>query len=265
MSNERLDDGALSGAARPGRTSATIRISLLDWFRLVEDGEDRQVPKGCQRLLALLALNREGLTRREAAALLLPHLSAESARRSLRSTLHRLRSTGLDVVEDDAAMLRLAPGVRVDVWELEELVSGDSRPPLSDSIYGYERLASGLLPGWPDPWLTSPRERVRDLTAVALEAAAWRAAESGDTTRAWLAASYAVHIDPLRDSSVRALIGINLARGNPAQALRAYHRHYRLLNENAGIEPPEATRALVEPMIGHGLWRRLERYWPRSV
>ncbi len=84
---------------------------------------------------------------------------------------------------------------------------------------------------------------------------------SGDVGRAQLAAHAALRVDPLRDSSVRALIKVHLSRGNAADALRTYHAHYRRLKEDVGTEPSKATTALVAPMLGSPLWKRLERWW----
>ena len=261
MNMERSAAGARSRDRGTGRASGTIRISLLGGFRITEGGEDRDLPKAVRRLLALLALNRLGLPRSDAAALLTPHLGAQSARASLRTTLSRLRATGPDVVEADGARLRLVSGVRVDTWELEDRAAGVAAPPASPDPDHYERLVSGLLPGWEDPWVTLRRERVHGLTLVELEADTRRAAANGDLDRASFAAGTAVRIDPLRDSSVRALIDVHLARGNSVDALRTYHAHYRRLKQEVGTEPPEATTALVAPMLGSVLWKRLERRW----
>ena len=88
---------------------------------------------------------------------------------------------------------------------------------------------------------------------MALEEEARQATASGDVGRAQLAAHAALRVDPLRDSSVRALIKVHLSRGNAADALRTYHAHYRRLKEDVGTEPSEATTALVAPMLGSPL------------
>ena len=161
------------------------------------------------------------------------------------------------MVEEEGVLLRLAPGVRVDAWELEELVAALPAAPVLDH---HALPVSDLLDGWNDLWVIFPRERMRDLAMGALEEEARRATASGDLDRAWRAALAAAHIDPLRDSYARAVIEIHLAEGNGVSALRAYHLHYRILKD-LGAEPSEATTALIAPMIGSVYWERLERGW----
>ena len=99
-----------------------------------------------------------------------------------------------------------------------------------------------------------PRERLRDLAVEKLEADARRAAASDDVDRSWRAARAAWSIDPLCDSLVRAMIEIHRAKGNATAALRAYHVLYRDLREELGVEPSEATTALVARMLGSPYW-----------
>ena len=260
MSTERSAAGARSRAGRArgtGRASGAIRICLFDECELTEDGEHRPLPRAVCRLLALLALNREGLSRSDAPALLTPHLSTQGARGSLRKTLTRLRATGLDVAEVDGATLRLAPGVRVDAWELEELVAGLAAESVSPGHEHFRRLAPWHLPRWYPPWLRAELERLRDFVLEALEADARRAAASGDVERALTAAFAAVEIDPLRESSVGLLLQMLRLEGHHTGVLEIYRSFYRSL-EAVGRAPSEATQALVAPMLGSAYWKRLE-------
>ena len=260
MSTERSAAGARSrtgGSRETGRAPGAIRISLLGGFEFAEDGEYRPLPRAVCRLLALLALNRDGLSRSDAAALLTPHLNTQGARGSLRKMLTLLRATGLGVAEVDGPTLRLAPGVSVDAWELEELVAGVAATSVSPEHEQFRRLASWYLPRWYPPWLRAELEHLRDALLEALEAGARRASAGGEEERAVTAAFAAVMIDPLRESSVGVLIQTLRAEGDHVGALRIYHSFHRSLAA-VGRAPSEATRALVAPMLGSDYWKMLE-------
>ena len=110
-----------SQAGMAPRRRAEIHVTLLGAFALRVGDRQRVLPKGVRRLIALLALNRDGLDRPAAASLLTPHLAPKNAAGSLRTTLSRLRGAGLQMLEKDRSTLRLAPHVTVDCWELEAL------------------------------------------------------------------------------------------------------------------------------------------------
>ncbi len=265
MGTERSAAEARSRAGRTrgtGRAAGVIRVCLFDECELTEDGEYRPLPRAVRRLLALLALNREGLSRSDAAALLTPHLSTQGARGSLRKTLTWLRATGLDVAEVDGATLRLAPGVKVDAWELEELVAGLAAGSVSPGHEQFQRLASWPPPRWYPPWLRAELERLRDLVLEALEADARRAAAGGDVERALAAAFAAVEIDPLRESSVGVLLQMLCLAEHHTGVLEISRSFYRSL-EAVGRAPSEAMQALVAAMLGSAYGKMIESL-PRS-
>jgi DNA-binding SARP family transcriptional activator len=215
-------------------------------FALSEDGISREIPRAARRLIALLALNRRGLSRTRAAMLLTPHLEPESAAGSLRATLARLRTSGPPVLETQADTLRLAPGVTVDAWELEGLaacmaLSADASP----ERVSLDDFALELLPGWDDDWVLFERARLQDLFLHALEAHARQLASAGSVLPALAAAYEALRVDPLRESTARLLIEMYLAEGNQARAARAYLDFRQRLRSALGIEPSEAMRSLV--------------------
>ena len=231
-------------ATGSGSRAPAIRISLLGWFELTEDGEHRDLPRGACRLLALLALNREGL----------------APRRSLSTALSGLRKAGLEIVEVDGTLLRLAPGVTVDAWEVEGIAANIATSPVIPEPEHFGRLYTRGLPHWYPPWLRAEHDRLRNIVLGELEAEARRASASGDRNRAVEAAFAAVFIDDLRDSSVGLLVQGLLAKGNPTGAVEIYHWYHRSLME-IGRAPSEATRALVAPMMGSPGWKDLERQW----
>ena len=236
-----------------GRGRRALRVSLLGAFALSEDGVSRELPKGARRLVALLALRRRGLLRASAAALLTPHLEPGSASGSLRSTLTRLRATGLPLLAADGATLRLAADVTVDTWEAEALaarLAERSRGLPADG--NLDQLALELLPDWDDHWVRFERARLRDLFLHALDVHARELASRGNLHPALTTTYESLRADPLRESAARVLIEIHLSEGNHAQAARAYLDFRQRVRAALGIEPSEAMRALVAPLLAGG-------------
>ena len=174
-----------SQAGMAPRRRAEIHVTLLGAFALRVGDRQRVLPKGVRRLIALLALNRDGLDRPTAASLLTPHLPPKNAAGSLRTMLSRLRGAGLQMLEKDRSTLRLAPHVTVDCWELEvlaaRLLDGAPEPPPHDDS---SDLARELLPEFDDPWVRQERARLRDLGLHALETYGRKQAARGELVAA---------------------------------------------------------------------------------
>ena len=246
----RVDDpvGGTRGQVR--RTGGEVRVSLLDGFALTAGGTARTLPKSARRLVALLALNPRGLLRSAATRRLTPLLETASAQTSLRKALTRLRATRLALIETDGATLRLHPRVTVDVREAEALAARIAANPAGPPEAGpTELLALELLPSWDDAWVDLERTRLLDLFLQALDVHARRLAESGDLHAALAAAHAALRADPLRESTVTVLIEIHRGQRNAGQLVRAYLSYRGRLHAAFGIEPSEALRVLVAPLL----------------
>jgi Bacterial transcriptional activator domain len=115
---------------------------------------------------------------------------------------------------------------------------------LGDAIFG------DLLPDWYDDSLVVERERLRELRVRALERVCepFTALRSfGPAIEAGLAA---VHSEPLRESAHRSLIGVYLAEGNQAEALRAYRAYRDLLHYELALEPSARMEELIGAACG---------------
>ncbi len=148
---------------------AEIRLHLLGGFRLTHGDTPVVVPRGLQRIIALIGL-RPGATRTHLAGLLWPEVTEERALSSLRTALWRLRQDPYCPLTTAADTVRLDPLVRVDVDLLIDTAGRvrDGHPP-DDAA---EALAAGrhdLLPGWYDDWVLADRERLRQLRLHMLE------------------------------------------------------------------------------------------------
>ena len=228
------------------------RVTLLDGFVLDLSGRGRpraadDLPRAVQRLVAHLCLSSRP-TRTATAGHLWPDVPEEQAHGSLRSALWRLNKAAPGLVEASGGDLRLAADVRVDVRDLDawarQAVSPctgaeDVTPP--DTV-----LLGDLLPGWYDDWVLLERERLRQVRMRALEAVAARLTSLGRHGEALQVAHAAVRAEPLRESAHRMVVGIHLAEGNVAEAVRAYEFFRTMLEDELGVLPTEQMTRLVE-------------------
>ena len=231
-----------------------LHVTLLGAFELTVGGVPCPVGRGPSRLVALLALNRRGLSRADAAAMLTPHLEPDSARGSLRRQLARLRGRApAELVEERDGRLRLAPRVTVDVEEAEALASrvAAGATAEADAEIG-ERLTLELLPGWDDGWLLPERARVADLFLNALEVHARRLERRGDRDAALATVHRMLHADPLWEGAVGVQLEIYRAQWNRAKVARRFLAFRERLRGELGIEPSPELRALVVRLLTDG-------------
>jgi DNA-binding SARP family transcriptional activator len=230
----------------------TIRLRLLDAFRLTVDGRSIELPHPAQRLVALLAVRDHPLLRSYAAATLWLDHSDDRAGANLRSVLWRLRQRGLPIIALHRGTVELEPAVGVDLHDAVAL----SRRWLAgvetdeDRAVASAGLEGELLPDWYDEWVQDERERFRQLRLHALEAMAERLAASDRWGDAVLAALDALASDPLRESAHRAVIKVHLAEGNVAEAIRQLRRCERLMIEEVGVPPSAKLQELITAAVG---------------
>lgn len=226
---------------------SSIRLHLLDSFRLTIDGNEIAIPHPAQRLLALLSLRKRPLLRTYAAGTLWLDVREVRAAANLRSVLWRLRSLGVPVVDTRNGIVGLMPGVSVDLYEAAALarrwLAGTETE--ADLEAGSAALEGELLPDWYEDWAADERDRFRQLRVHALEAIADRLAAAGRLGDAVLAAMSALAADPLRESAHRAVIKIYLAEGNVAEAIRQLRRCERLMIEEVGVPPSSRLNDLI--------------------
>jgi DNA-binding SARP family transcriptional activator len=222
-------------------------LSLIGGFSLSCRGEDLRLPGRVQRLVAFLALQERPVPRRRVAFALWPDATEVHAHGSLRASLFRLRSGCPEGVLRDGDELDLGSDVNVDVHRALVLAAhagaadGDGEE-LEALLHGGE-----LLPDWYDDWVLIERERFHELRGHALESLSEAHLRAGAVARARKAALAAVHADPLRESSRRALIRAHLADGNHADAVSHYREFADLLGQS-GLAPSPQLRELVSSL-----------------
>jgi DNA-binding SARP family transcriptional activator len=194
---------------------------------------------GVQRLIAFVALHEEPASRQSAAFTLWPEASERQAYGNLRATMFRLRAITGGTLLEHGPELALCAGVHVDVRRAYALVAarrGSATTHTDMTELEAILLAGELLPDWYDDWVLLARERFHELRLHELGELCNSHLRSGEVSSALACALAAVHADPVRESSTRALIRVHLWDGNRAAAL-AHARQFSELLRQLGLTP----------------------------
>ena len=189
-----------------------------------------------------VAFSREWL-----AALLWPHVPESQARTSLRQAVGHVRKLDERLVVAGADRLHLLPGVAwIDTAESESLAA---RPPHErESLV--ELLRGPLLDGFPAleqpfaDWLAEERTRFHERAVARLEECLAALSAGKAIDRAILVGSQVLELDPTRESVHRALMRLELERGDRTAALRRYDRCRDALERRLGVAPSSETEKL---------------------
>ncbi|SCL35267.1 DNA-binding transcriptional activator of the SARP family [Micromonospora nigra] len=232
-----------------GPRPVEVRLHLLGGFRLTHDDQPVVVPRGLQRVIALIGL-RPGATRSHLAGLLWPDAAEDRALSSLRTALWRLRQDPCCPLTTTTDTVRLDPAVGVDV---DDLVDTAVRVREGQDPHGATAaLDAGrhdLLPGWYDDWVLADRERLRQLRLHMLEQVAGQYLAAGRHGEALDAALEAMAAEPLRETPHRLVVRIHLAEGNAFEAVHAYYVYRDLLLRELRLEPSPAMSALLDDTL----------------
>jgi DNA-binding SARP family transcriptional activator len=231
---------------------------MLDRFQLTSGGREVEVTTRGRRLVALLGL-RGPQPRALVAGLLWPETEEHRARASLRAAVRDLQRDAPGLLDARVGELGLAAGTEVDVAQFREVAEAllRSEPPVPGAPVLPEAAAGGplggeLLPGWYDDWALIESERLHQLRLHALEALAELLVDARRHSQAIQVALAAVALDPLRESSHRAVVRAHAAEGNAAEALRQYEQFRTALRDALGIEPSPRMLALVRQIRASG-------------
>ena len=194
------------------------------------------------------------------AGLLWPRIDADYARRSLTTTLHRLRK----VIGEDRAVvlrhgrLRIARDLcRLDLDALDEVFAE------IDSLYGSDAnadavtattLAANVLDIYRGPFMdgesqaeyASVRERVRNSVLGALDQLARVCESVGAPQQALAFFRRAIEQDPLAEAFHRRLMLMLREQGRTAEAVDAYARCKSLIETARRGQPSPETQAIYE-------------------
>jgi LuxR family maltose regulon positive regulatory protein len=240
-----------------------VKVRTLGRFEIMRDGQllefkGGKAPRKIILLLkAIIAFGGKGADEAQLADLLWPDADGDTARKSLHTSLHRLRK----LLGNEKALLlrdgriRLEPEYcRVDAHAFEELL-GQAESGLADARFrqigkAVRFFRGAFLEGADEPWALSYRERLRNkyLRAVLLlgdhlEKAA-NLEEAVDLYRA------ALEIDDLAEELYRRTIRCLHTAGRRAEAIAVYQRCETMLRTVLGVAPSSETRSLYQEVTG---------------
>lgn len=216
-------------------------LHLIGCPHVMVNSVRHEIPDGCQRLLAFVALQRAPVDRGHVAGVLWPTVGDCRARGNLRSALWRLHSAvGIELTALGRA-LALADDIQVDAQVVSDWTSGLIAN-LSMDVDAVEMTmirgaAIDFLPQWYDDWAMLERERLRQKVLHALDSLTRQFIQLGRNEDAIDAATLAVAIEPLRESAQETLIHAYLAAEAHVEAHRIHAAYLVLLRNELGVSP----------------------------
>jgi DNA-binding SARP family transcriptional activator len=221
-------------------------VRLLGGFGVESLGRVVSLPTDSQRVVAFLALHNGPVPRAYVAGNLWYDSNEERAYGNLRSALWRLRKHTTNLIDTHNHTLTLT--ATTDIQTTTETATRLCSPATcQDTDLTIAPFTHELLPGWYDEFVLIERERLRQTSLHALEAIAHRLTAKRRYAQAISAALCAVRLDPLRESSHRAVIAVHIAEGNHSEAIRQYTTYATLLDTQLGLTPSPQILNLIKP------------------
>ena len=248
-----------------------IRIYLAGEVA-VENGEqllreaDLAGRQGRLALVYLVAERERAVTQSELAELLWTDSLPPSWPVALSAVISKLRqrlgSIGLDRDRSIANAFRCyqfrPPG---EAWiDLEAAADalhqaeGALQADQPQAAYGPALIATTIarrpfLVGEDAPWVTTRRERLRDILVRSLDCRVEALMWNGELALAQDQARAAVELEPFRESGYRRLMQVLVKRGDRAEAVRVYQNCKRRLADELGVGPSAETESLMRSVI----------------
>ncbi|HZI89443.1 MAG TPA: bacterial transcriptional activator domain-containing protein, partial [Candidatus Polarisedimenticolia bacterium] len=140
--------------------------------------------------------------------------------------------------------------VWLDVEEFERTavsrtLGGPSSVDTRRLVQAIELYRGDLLQGWYQDWCLEERDRLRQIYLETLDALVAACEDDREWNAGVAYAGRALHADPARECTHRALMRIYCAQGDRASALRQYDRCVEALKTELGIGPDAETKELA--------------------
>ena len=214
-----------------------LRVHLLGELSVEVEGERRDLPPGRPaELFAWLALHPGLHPRSTVAGRFWPDVLDASARASLRNAVWAIRR----VLGPGAESALVATRDRIGLADGDTVWVDARDPELLDSGEGE------LLPGIDDEWAVEARDDQRRRRVELLAAAADKAEEHGERTRALELTRQQAELDPLSEQIHRALLRRLAESGEAAAALAAHATFRTRMLATLRIGPSAETERVAE-------------------
>jgi DNA-binding SARP family transcriptional activator/tetratricopeptide (TPR) repeat protein len=241
-----------------------LRVWVLGQFRVELGGvaiSDWHRQNAATLFRALLVADRRRLGREYLADLLSTHGATDTARATLATAVHTLRTT-IDpartrhgssryiVAEGDTLALRIGTDDWVDLYAFEEALemaagSEDPVPALQEAVSAY---GGDLLPGETAEWCSVPREALRLRWHSAMLKLAEGQARHNRFDDAESTLGRLLTLDPAEEEAARRLMSLLARHGRRVEALRIFGSLKRTLRLEFRAHPAPETVALASAL-----------------
>lgn len=253
------------------RMSVVLRLELFGDLRIRNpEGALLTIPaRKSQAMLAFLGVKPAQMVSRDKMASLLWNSTApEQARQSLRQTLSTLRKELAQISPDrrllveEGDFLALEPSlVSVDVADFEHLVATGTE----ESFHRAAAVYSGdFLDGFEldeekfDQWVLAERDRLHRMALRAHSQLLEMQTRRGAIDEAIATAQQALRIDPLQESTHRALMRLFMQTGDLVNALQQFDICAKTLRRELAVEPDPETKSLQQQIVRVRMQRNAE-------
>jgi TolB-like protein/DNA-binding SARP family transcriptional activator len=227
-------------------------LELLGPVRLTNSAGDELTPKTrkTRALLALVALSKAPLSRGRLSDLLWGDRGEDQAKASLRQALYELRGlTGTGYLTADRHSVGLGPKrLSTDLTAIHRLIDSKDADGLADALEATDwPLLADLDDVTPelDDWLRDERSRLNGSLVKSALCVGHHALAEGEIEAACRIADQLERIDPLDEQVTQLGFRADLAVGDRAGASRRHARFAARLKGELGLQPSEATVALL--------------------
>lgn len=234
-----------------------ICLSLLGTLRITRDGVAVQgfESRKAVALLCYLALHGQPRTRAQLADLFWSDKEAPRGRGNLNRVLHNLAQVVPGCLEITRHVAGCAPSgvLWIDTVAFDALVRQDDHASLTAAaeLYRDDLLIDLALPDCPqfELWLTGLREHWRQRYIQLLHRLSQHHLQHGSYSEGINWATRLLQCEPWREEAHRTLMQLLAASGQRSAALAQYDICRRVLVEELGVDPDEATEGLYRRIL----------------
>jgi DNA-binding SARP family transcriptional activator len=240
----------------------TLRILLLGEQAIVDDaaGAARSRSARTLALAAFLTVHAGApQTRQRIAALFWPDSTDAQALTNLRRELHNLRHalagepcltvTARDLCWHDGGAVHVDLRAFCRESDAARDAAGDDEAVLAHADAALAAYRGDLLPGVYDDWVLEARTQLQERCVQMCALVCTTRARRGDGAAALDAARLRIRLRPLEEAGYRVLMELQAGLGDRAAALATYHRCASVLERELGVEPDEATHAVLRRLL----------------
>lgn len=284
--------------------STKLSIQLLGDFHFVYDGQTIEsfgAPR-LQSVLTYLILHRDiPQPRRHLAFVLWPDSNEAAARNNLRQLIYQLRQVLPEpnrFLSSDANTIgwkldedQIIDVVMLDKY-LEQAATSEKQENPDLLRYALEQTAISfhgvLLPGCYEEWILPERERIHNMSVMALQKLISLQEDQRDYTAAIHIGQMLLHLDPLDENIYYLMMRLHRKNYDIAGAMRIYQTAEKTLESELGIRPGQLLQKSFEQIrnkvmmendnnrtinprqmqsfVGRQAeWQRLNKAWQRSA